>query len=164
MARIFAGKYTAAAGQPFVVFIIGMRINRLLAVHKWLPTVAAMFPMLQTLRRSADRGCLHTEYILFWRGMGVLQYWRSFDDLERFAADSRDPHQPAWADYNRRVGADGTVGVFHESYLVQPGSYETLYGNMPLFGLAAATRHIPAAGRRARARGRWETGGVKEDA
>jgi hypothetical protein len=32
-----------------------------------------------------------------------------------------------------------------ETYLVGPGSAETIYGNMPLFGLAAATTHVPVS-------------------
>ncbi|WP_410923718.1 monooxygenase family protein, partial [Pseudomonas sp. SIMBA_041] len=32
--------------ESFVVFIIGMRINRLLAVHKWVPVAKAMGGML----------------------------------------------------------------------------------------------------------------------
>lgn len=34
MSKIFAGRFTAQMEGPFVVFIIGMRINRLLAVNK----------------------------------------------------------------------------------------------------------------------------------
>ena len=36
-----------------------------------------------------------------------------------------------------------TVGIYHETYKVQAGQYEAIYGNMPLFGLAAATQHQP---------------------
>jgi|GEM_PF-6486859 len=32
---------------------------------------------------------------------------------------------------------------FDETYKVQAGQYEAIYGNMPLFGLAAATQHQP---------------------
>jgi len=52
------------------------------------------------------------------------------------------------------VGNDGTVGIWHETYLVQAGQYEAVYGNMPIFGLAAATQHVPATGRRETAAGR----------
>ncbi len=49
MGEVFPGRYTAAADDSFVVFIIGMRINRWWALHKWIPTALAMGPMLQTL-------------------------------------------------------------------------------------------------------------------
>jgi hypothetical protein len=60
------------------------------------------------------------------------------------------------------IGADGSVGIWHETYLVQPGQYEAVYGNMPVFGLAAATAHLPAIGRRETARRRL--GGRSEPA
>ena len=44
-----AGRFMAQTDEGFVVFMIGMRINRLLAVSKWLPTLAAMGPMMKTL-------------------------------------------------------------------------------------------------------------------
>ena len=34
MAKIYAGRFTADTAEPFVVFLIGMRINKPLAVHK----------------------------------------------------------------------------------------------------------------------------------
>ena len=46
------------------------------------------------------------------------------------------------------------MGIWHETYVVQPGQYEAMYGNMPIFGLAAATKHIPAVGRHETARRR----------
>jgi hypothetical protein len=36
--------------------------------------------------------------------------------------------------------------------MVEPGKYEAVYGNMPIFGLAMAAKHIPATGRRETAR------------
>jgi hypothetical protein len=44
------------------------------------------------------------------------------------------------------VGKDGTVGTWHETYLIEPGKYECLYANMPLFGLAAASSQVRAEG------------------
>jgi hypothetical protein len=84
----------------------------------------------------------------------IGSYWRSFDDLERFARSSDDPHLGAWRRFNQAVGGDGSAGIWHETYLVAPGQYEALYGNMPRFGLAAATQHVPAVGRRETARRR----------
>ena len=41
--------------------------------------------------------------------------------------------------------ASGDVGIWHETFRVRAGEYEALYGNMPVFGLAAAARHLPTA-------------------
>jgi hypothetical protein len=42
MAQIIKGRFTARMDEPFVVFAIGMRINNLFAVRKWVPTARAM--------------------------------------------------------------------------------------------------------------------------
>jgi hypothetical protein len=39
----------------------------------------------------------------------------------------------------------GDVGIWHETYRVRAGEYETVYGNMPTYGLAAASRSVPIA-------------------
>ncbi len=37
MSKVFRGRFTAQIEGPFVVFIIGIRINQLLAVHGVAP-------------------------------------------------------------------------------------------------------------------------------
>ena len=49
MAKVMPGRYTAKVEGSYVVFIIGMRINRLLAVHKWVPVVRTMGKMMGEL-------------------------------------------------------------------------------------------------------------------
>ena len=156
MAQLYPGRYTAMVEGPFVVFAVGMRINRLRALGKWLPVAQAMGPMLETLYRHPEKGFLGGQTFLFWRGVMTLQYWRSFEDLDRFARSPSEPHLEAWRRFNRSVGSDGTVGIFHETYLVADGQYECVYGNMPRFGLAGAFEHVPAVGSRETARLRLE--------
>ena len=158
MVQIVPGRYTARMEEPFVIFIIGMRINRPLAVRKWLPTFRAMGPMLKELYQHPEKGFLGAEFFLYRWGPAILQYWRSFDDLERFARNPDDPHFPAWRRFNRTVGTDGSVGIWHETFAVEAGCHETIYNNMPLFGLAKATEHVPARGRLETARRRMRRG------
>ena len=87
----------------------------------------------------------------------IVQYWRSTDDLERFAREPSEPHLEAWKRFNKSIGKDGTVGIWHETYAIQPGQYEAVYGNMPRFGLAAATNHAPVTSRSETARQRLES-------
>jgi len=131
-----------------------MRINRPLAVRKWLPTARAMMPMLRELYRHPEKGFLGGEFFFYGRGPALVQYWRSFEDLERFARDPEDPHMPAWQRFNREARKGGAVGIWHETYLVEPGGYEAIYANMPEFGLAKATERVPAVGGRETARRR----------
>jgi hypothetical protein len=156
------GRYTAQTNEPFVVFMIGMRINKFWAFSKWIPTARAMGPMLRTLFQHPEKGFLGAQVFFYWRGIALVQYWRSFEDLEKFARNREDPHLSAWKRFNKAIGSDGSVGIWHETYLVDAGKYEAVYGNMPVFGLAAATRHVPAAGRRETARRRL--GGENEPA
>ena len=147
MARsVVPGRFTARIDEPFVVFIIGMRVNRPLQVRKWVPTAMAMGPMLRELYNNPQKGFLGAELFFYWPGVALLQYWRSFEDLERFARNPNDPHLPAWQRFNKVVKSDGSVGIWHESYLVEPGNYEVIYNNMPVFGLARATEHVRAVG------------------
>ena len=154
MAQVIPGRFTAQIDEPFVVFVIGMRINQFLAFSKWIPTAKAMPPMLQNLTRNPEKGFLGGETFIYWRGVALIQYWRSFEDVENFARNPGDIHGQAWQKFNKSVGNDGSVGIWHETYLVQPKQYEAIYVNMPVFGLAAATEHIPVGGKQERARQR----------
>ena len=153
MSRICAERMTARIDGELVVFLIGMRINRLWKVHKWLPVARAMPRMIRELSTQRDHGFLGVEQ---WFGNPtlMLQYWRSFEALERYAKNRSAQHLPAWAAFNRAVGSGGDVGIWHETYRVRPGDYECIYNNMPLFGLAKATGAVPASGRFESARGR----------
>lgn len=138
---IFPGRYTAQSDEPFIVFLIGMRINRVLAFWKWLPVMRGMQRMLAELKQKPELGLLHVEWILYWRGIGLVQYWRSFEYMHAYAHAKDRAHLPAWADFNRSVGNSGSVGIWHETYTISPGQHESVYLNMPKFGLARATKH-----------------------
>ncbi len=109
--------------------------------------------MLRELSSRQDPDLLHFES-WFGRTTIMVQYWRSFDALERYARDQSEAHLPAWKDFNRKVASNGDVGIWHETYAIAPGRFECMYNNMPPFGLAAATDLVPARGARNGARGR----------
>lgn len=136
------GRYTAVMEGDFIVFLIGMRVNKILKPHKWLRPFLAMPRMLRELRRHPDKGLLGARLSLGGRTVTVVQYWRSFDQLEAFAKDANDPHLAAWRSFNRTIGASGDVGVYHETYRVAAGQHESIYSNMPVMGLAAAGRSV----------------------
>jgi len=158
MTTIYPGRFTAQIDGPFVLFLIGMRINKPWALHKWVPVAQAMGPMLASLYKDPESGFLGGELITYWGGIGQVQYWRSTEDLERFARDPKEPHLGAWKRFNKAVGKDGSVGIWHETYEVASGHYESVYGNMPRFGLAKATVHVPVGKRGESARERLEAG------
>ena len=44
MATIFPGRYTAQSDEPFVVYLIGFRVNRWLAVRSWSTRICCIAP------------------------------------------------------------------------------------------------------------------------
>lgn len=157
--KVMPGRYTAVLDGDFVVFVIGMRVNKLWKVHKWLPVAMAMGPMLRELFTHPEKGLLGLQFGWSGRTITLIQYWRSFEHLERFARSADDPHLAAWRRFNQRVGTNGDVGIFHETYKVEAGAYEAIYNNMPVIGLAAAGEHLPVARRGETARQRLQTPG-----
>lgn len=145
MARVINGRMTADIEGDFVVFLIGMRFNKPWKVHKWWGALTAMPRMMRVLAQRPELGLLGYEFALMPRGPMVIQYWRSPEQLEDFARNAALPHHPAWRAFNRAVGGNGDVGIWHETFVVKAGQYETLYGNMPAFGLAKAGAHVPVS-------------------
>ncbi|MCB2060200.1 MAG: DUF4188 domain-containing protein [Novosphingobium sp.] len=153
--QIHPGRFTADCSHPVVVFVIGMRINHFRKVGKWLPVAQAMGPMIQELSADPDSGFLGSEFMRQGlRTFVLIQYWRDFEGLEAYARDRDQLHWPAWTAFNKAIGSDGTVGIFHETYVVQSGDYETIYGNMPQWGLGKVAGIAPATGSRNEARSR----------
>jgi len=154
MAKIKTQPFTADINDDFVVFLIGMRINSFWKIHKWLPVFGAMPKMLQELSANKELGLLGFRTRWGGRNIEVIQYWKSFEKLRAYARNREAEHLPAWANFNRKIGNNGSVGIWHETYLVKENQYETVYRNMPAYGLAAASKSVPAIGRHKTADGR----------
>jgi len=131
---------------PFCVFLIGMRLNKPWKIHKWLPFMREMPRMLAELKRQPELGFLGGN-VWFGRTAISVQYWRSFEALTNYARNPNYQHLPAWGRFRQRVGNSGDVGIWHETYRVSAGQYETIYHNMPPFGLGKVGRLAPATGR-----------------
>lgn len=133
------------------VFLIGARVVKPWRPDVWLPAFAAMGPMLAELTRDPDAGLLHARTTIDadLRGVTVVQYWRSIEDVYRYANADARKHRPAWlAFYRRAHRVPGAVQVWHESYAVPAGHHESLYADAPRpFGLARATGSVPASRR-----------------
>ena len=138
-------RLAAQIDGPFVVFLIGMRVNKPWKVRAWVPTFIAMPRMLKELDDDPASGFLGAE-----GGLGtIIQYWRTFEDLERYANSRDHEHWPAWRAFNQQVrGHRGDVGIWHETFRVEAGAYEAIYSGMPPRGLGRVGRLVPATGRR----------------
>lgn len=155
MAKTINQRMTAKIEGDFVVFLIGMRINRFWKFHKWLPVAMAMHKMLNELSRKPESGFLGVESSGGFSPI-IVQYWRSFDHLEAYAKDREGLHYPAWREFNKKIKSNGDVGIWHETYLVKDGNYECIYNNMPKRGLGKVGELIPVSGKKETAAERME--------
>ncbi|MCP3816742.1 DUF4188 domain-containing protein [Streptomyces sp. A3M-1-3] len=147
------GRMTADAEGDVIVFLIGMRINKFRALRSWWPAVRAMPRMIKELSREKGSGLIGVQFLLGGpRLLYVVQYWDSKDKLLAYASAPDKEHRPAWAAFNRRMrDGKGDVGFWHETYVVPAGSYESVYVNMPEFGLGKAAGVVPVGRRGDRA-------------
>lgn len=155
--HIFEGRYTTENNRDVVVFLIGMRINKRLAIRKWLPVFTAMPGMIRELYENQEAlGFLSMENYFGLRTTVMITYWRSKEDLLAYSRGQR--HLTAWKNFNRKIGDTDTVGIYHETYVVPQGHYEAIYGNMPVYGLAKASGHMPVTAEVRTAEKRLRTG------
>ncbi|HKI74331.1 MAG TPA: DUF4188 domain-containing protein [Pseudomonadales bacterium] len=153
MVRTIDQRVAATIEGDFVVFLIGARVNRWWKFGKIMQVGKAMTRMLGELAEQRHLGLLHVE-AWFGRTTILVQYWRSFEQLHEYARMQDAEHRPAWGQFNRTIGSNGDVGIWHETYLIRAGEYEAIYNNMPEFGLAKAGGWAPATGKNSTARGR----------
>ncbi|MDO9706930.1 DUF4188 domain-containing protein [Paracraurococcus lichenis] len=154
MAPIIPKRVCAEVEGELVLFLIGMRLNRPWKLHRWLPVLRAMPRMLRELEAQPELGLLHHRTHVGLREAMVVQYWRSHAQLDAYATARERAHLPAWRAFNQAIGTNGDVGIWHETYLVGSGRYESVYVNMPPFGLGRAGALQEATGPRATGRGR----------
>jgi hypothetical protein len=65
---------------------------------------------------------------------GVLQYWRSFDEMEAWSR--KGPHSEWWRSAVERMRFKQDLGVYHETFLVRAPDIESIYLDCRPTGLA----------------------------
>jgi hypothetical protein len=112
-----------------VVIYLGMRVNTLTG----LKTVMGFGPKIsQSVEARPDGLLLHENILFSLRHVGMRQYWRDFESLERWSRS--DPHRLWWQRFLRDTGG---TGFWHETYF-RRGGVEAVYVDMPVHvGLAA---------------------------
>lgn len=145
--KVQLGRRTATPDGEVVVFLVGMRVNHLWAPHRWLPVFFAMPAMLRELVRDPSAGLLHHQLLTGSpRTYFVVQYWESKEKLLAYAQSPDREHRTWWGRINRYArDSKGHVGIWHETYLVPAGHFESLYGDMPAHGLGKAHGTAPIA-------------------
>jgi hypothetical protein len=150
---IIPGRQQAHPDKPLALFQIGMRVNNVLAVNRWLPVARAMPRMQRELAKKPEAGLLWQKNFFSGRTTLNLQYWESAEKLFAYAHDRGGEHFPAWSEFNRKAKDNRAVGIWHETYMLEPEDCENIYRDMPAFGLGGAIGLAPATAR---------MGGVRE--
>ena len=151
MVELIRERVCAEREGGVVVFLIGMRINRLGKPWRWLPVMMAMPRMLRELAAHPELGMLSASSYLGGRDFLVVQYWKSAEHLQRYARGTTQAHLPAWRRFNAEIGTGGDVGIWHETHVVPAGHSEALYVNMPRHGLGLSGELHAAVGERSTA-------------
>ncbi|WP_027482056.1 DUF4188 domain-containing protein [Deinococcus pimensis] len=113
-----------SAYPDLVVMYLGMRVNALTGFR----TVFKLGPQIDgSVRDRPDGLLLHEQLIfsLFPPHVGMRQYWRDFESLERWSRS--EPHRRWWKDFLRNSGG---TGFWHETYFMR-GGMEAIYDDMP---------------------------------
>lgn len=103
-----------------VVIYLGMKVQSL----RGMKTLMAIRPkMLKAVKEEPDGLLLHEDLIygLVPPHVGMRQYWRDFDSLERWARSL--PHSGWWKDF---LADYGGTGFWHEAYS-RRGDMEGMY-------------------------------------
>ena len=130
----------------FVIYINGMRLNKLRAIRKYFAAGRKAGKFFERLEADPDSGFLgYVPAMMGIRTGAAIQYWRSLDDLKRFANDPEDVHVPAWKWYDDVVDPGGGVGFWAELYVIEADNYETFFRNVPPIGLGKMGRLVPMA-------------------
>jgi Monooxygenase af470-like len=122
-----------------VVIYLGQRVNSLRGLKTLLSFGAKIN---KSVDAQPDGLLLHENvlYSLIPPHSGMRQYWRDFDSLERWARSL--PHKAWWQEFLRDSGG---TGFWHEAYF-RGGQVESVYIDMPAFGLSKFAPVKPARG------------------
>jgi Domain of unknown function (DUF4188) len=141
-----------SAYADLVVVHLGMRANSL----RGLRTLFRYGPRIRASAAAEPDGLLRHEMVVWGldpRHLGMRQYWRDFDALERWART--DPHATWWRELLSDMGG---TGFWHETYFLK-GGMESVFLDMGPTGFTAfapavdARRSLFSARRRLRVAG-----------
>ena len=131
---------------------LGIQVRRLTA----FPYVARLKRAIERSAREAkdsNAGLLQSDlFRIAWNHFGLIQYWRSFQDLEAWS--HKAPHADWWREAAERLRTKGDLGIYHETFLVPAESIESIYMNAMPTGLLAFGITGEPSGPDANSRGR----------
>ncbi|KAJ3389589.1 hypothetical protein HDU84_008599 [Entophlyctis sp. JEL0112] len=167
-AAVTMGRRTAKIEGDFVVFLIGSRYNSSSPLSANYVNIAGAFTrMIEELRTSDPlvSGFLGSDE---YSGLGSpsttlsVQYWRSKEHLHDWAVSRMSALLALERNHEGNTSllkahftnhhseqllrSNPKYGIWHETFLVRDGEYETMYVHMPNFGLAGASENVAISG------------------
>jgi hypothetical protein len=106
-----------------VVIYLGMRVNMLTGLRT---LIGFGQKIAKSMAAHPDGLLLHENLLfsLFPPHVGMRQYWRDFESLERWARS--DPHRQWWQQF---LSDSGGTGFWHEAYFMR-GGMEAVYDDI----------------------------------
>jgi len=143
------------SGYPdLVVIYLGMRVKAMTGIK----TLIGFGPKISKSADDRPDGLLLHEnllYSLFPPHVGMRQYWRDFESLEKWTRS--EPHRIWWQQFLRNTGG---TGFWHEAYFVR-GGMEAIYIDIDVpVGFAAFAPVVPARQAMFSARRRMDMSGA----
>jgi Monooxygenase af470-like len=129
-----------SAHPDLVVVYLGMTVNVLTGVK----TLFGFGPKIEGSVAARPDGLLLHEnlfYSLFPLHIGMRQYWRDFESLERFTRT--DPHREWWKQFLRDTGG---TGFWHELFLHEAVSKQSMSMSSGLLDFSILPRRYPRKG------------------
>jgi hypothetical protein len=106
-----------------VVIYLGMRVRKPRGIRMLL----GIGPQIESAWKAWPDGLLAHERVI-WSlippHLGMRQYWRDFDALERWTRS--EPHRRWWLDFMRDTGG---TGFWHEAYFMR-GGIDAIYDDV----------------------------------
>ena len=123
MAKVDRRTVDLSAYPDLVALYLGMRVTALAGLKRLIglgPQIA------DSVKAKPDGLLLHEDMIfsLFPLHVGMRQYWREFESLERWTRS--EPHRQWWKDFLRDSGG---TGFWHETYALR-GGFEAIYDDL----------------------------------
>lgn len=127
-----------AAYPELVVVYLGLRVGTVRGIAAML----GIGRQLNEIARDMPDGLLAQENLVYGLNhIGLRQYWRDFDALERFTRS--DPHRRWWATFSKDPAG---TGFWHETYRLK-GGMEGIYVGLPApIGLGRFAPEKPPTG------------------
>ena len=137
-------KFTTNTDKPLAVFLTGVQCRKITSMWKIPMITNKMIKMQSELKLDKKAGFYHGENFFTMTPHFTtlfLSYWDSPGSIERFANSKFFSHLESAKDYLKNFLSDTNLGIWHETFVVEPEKVESFYYNMEPFGLSAFQPH-----------------------